>query len=453
MKQRTGLAVLALVLLFRAPPTDAAPPHPRVSLKVSPRKGAHGCPSEKELQQKVAAILGYSPFRKQAPRRVTSVLSSSGSTLHARIELFDTHTHKRLGVRELSSTGPACEELGQAMALAIALAIDPLAQPPPARPAASAPPSLAKAPPPPRPSAFPVEVGAAGTLGAAAGASGASASSAPATRPTAPLAEAVPAPAEAERPAPTVAAPDAGLPAAAALEAALVPTKRPDAGSAMEAGPALDAGPALAAAEAPDAGPALAAAEAPDAGPPPAVVAAPEVPAAAPVAPEAPAEVKPWHALVGAGAEWTAGLVPHHAFGVLLHGGLVFSFASVELEATWLPSTSLAFAPGTISSTLVTGALVGCARFGGFGACGLFETGPFHSQGTGYAQSQSQTTWAVAVGVRAQWDWVFAHPVGLRLQADGLVNVVRTRLLVGSDVVWQAPSFALALGAGVFFVF
>ena len=144
------------------------------------------------------------------------------------------------------------------------------------------------------------------------------------------------------------------------------------------------------------------------------------------------------------------GLVPSAAFGVVAHGGVAFGVASVELEARWLPSTSLAFEGGTISSTLVTAGLVGCATFGPWAACGLLETGPYSAQGKGFTESQSHTTWVLGLGARGQWDWVFAHPVGLRVHVDGLVNVLRTRLLVGEDVAWEAPSVALAVGVGLF---
>jgi hypothetical protein len=425
MTHRAGLVALALVQLLPATGEGASTRrHAQVSLDVTRRASAHGCPSEKELRREVTAILGYAPFDGSARRRVTSVLWASGGMFHARIELQDARTHKSLGVRELSAGGPTCAELGPAMALAIALAIDPLAQPPPPRAVAAIPRPAPAVTPAPAPRLATVGVGQTASLSAAA-----------ASTPGASIQPAV-APVETTQPpsAPP-APPDAGT---LVLAAAVAPADGgTDAGLLSAAPTPLDAGV-----------------------PPVAVALAPEVskaepaePAAAAPAPSQKEDARAWHALAGVGADWTLGLVPSAAFGVVAHGGVAFRFASVELEASWLPSTSIAFASGTISSTLVTGALVGCATFGDFGACGLFQAGPLTSQGKGYADAQSHTTWVVALGARGQWDWVFAHPVGLRLQVDGLVNLVRTRLLVGPDTAWRAPGVALAVGAGVFLVF
>jgi hypothetical protein len=440
MTHRAGL-VLALVRLLLPAAGEAAPaPRPaQASLSVSKKASAHSCPAEKELRANVTAILGYAPFHKGARRHVTAVLWAADGTFHARIKLLDARTHKTLGNRELSAAGPTCEALSEAMALAIALAIDPLAQPP-QKPAAALPPVAVASGPTPaaRPKAAPA---------LAASSSTAVASSREPAQPA-------PAPLPSEPPLLPLEAMDAGAPEAAA---ALTPA---DAGGEADAGTAL-AVPGLPAAV--DAGAALAVPGLPaavDAGAPAAVapVVVPPVETPAPVA-TASQETPPsggFHGLVGAGADVTVGLVPSTAFAAVLHGGVAWNFASAELEARWLPSTSTAFGVGTISSTLRTGALVGCATFqsvGAFGACGLLEVGPLTSQGRGYSESFKTTTWTVALGVRGQWDWVFAHPVGLRVHVDGLVNVVRTRVLVGPDVAWQAPTLALDVGAGLFLVF
>jgi hypothetical protein len=398
MTPRGGPAVPALALLFLSPWVDATPgAASRVSLEVTQKRGANGCPSEKALRQDVTSILGYAPFDAHAARRVRAVLSAREGGLQARIELLEVRTGHRLGLRELSAAGPSCAELGAAVALAIALAIDPLAQPPASRLAQGRTPFV-------------------------------STEAASTTSP--------PVPAPAGRPvarAPPLGAPDAGPPL---VDADAAP---PDGGVEMAPGKeAAEAAPA-------DAGTAALVVEAP---PAPLVV----VPAPPPSC-EPPTEPPPFHFLVGAGGDWTLGLVPRSAFGVLVHGGLVWRFAQVELEARFLPSTSLAFESGTISSSLVTGTLVGCGSLGDFSACGLFQAGALSSTGSGYVQSQSATNWEVALGARLQWSWVFAHPLGVRVQVDGLVNLVRTRLLVGPDVAWHAPSFGFAAGAGVFLVF
>jgi hypothetical protein len=56
----------------------------------------------------------------------------------------------------------------------------------------------------------------------------------------------------------------------------------------------------------------------------------------------------------------------------------------------------------------------------------------------------------VSAGVRAQWEWLFADPVGLRLHLDGAVNVLRPRFLVDSQEAWAVPPFSVWVGGGLF---
>ncbi len=415
--------------------------HSHASLEVTRRASADSCPSQKEVREQVTAILGYRPFDKNSRRRLTAVLWAAGGTFHARIQLKDARTHKSLGVRELSANGPSCEELGAAMALAIALAIDPLAQPPPPRvvPAVPAvPPAESSAS-----GAATVREGGAGVAlaGAAASSPGATATAVP-TPPR-------PRPQPPARSAPVATPPavslDAGVPALeplAEVDAGIPNAATPDAGAPEAATP--DAGAPTVATPAPEPPPPLP--------PPPVASAAPEATAASPS--EA---ARPWHGIVGVDGAWTVGFVKRNAFGVFLHGGVAWQFFSVELEAGWLPSTSFPFSSGSISSTLVTGALVGCGTLSGFGLCAVVQTGPLTSTGSGYPTVQSASSWVLQLGVRAQWDWVFAHPVGLRLQAEGLVNAVQTRIQVAAEpapeTAWTSPTLAFSLAAGLFVLF
>lgn len=442
MTRAAGLGVVALALLPAvAMGATASKPKPAlVALTFQRRASANACPSEKELRREVAAILGYMPFDRHARKVMSCVLWGEGETLHARLQLRDARTHKSLGLRELSASGPGCQELASAVALAIALAVDPLAKPPPPRAVEQ----RAAAPPPPPPARSTPHAAPAGAGSTSVGAGSTGAAPVRVDQGT----KAVPPP-------PVVAAPPPEQVAAAADAgpeplASVGPTDAgpPQGSDAGVQAPVVVVPPAVA----PDAGAELAA-PTPEAKPvPPVVETKPEAvpaPAATPPAEEA----RPFYGLAGLGADWTIGLVPRRAFGVVAHGGVAWSFASAELEARWLPSTSFNFNGGSISSTLVTGSLVGCALFGDWGACGLIQAGPLSSQGSGYPQSLNATTWVFAVGARGQWDWVFAHPVGLRVHVDGLVNLVRSRLLVNSAVAWEAPPVALAVGAGLYLVF
>jgi len=208
---------------------------------------------------------------------------------------------------------------------------------------------------------------------------------------------------------------------------------------------------------APDAGPSTA-----DAGPPAAVDAGvalqpdggTEVIATeggAPVLVPEPAPSKTgWRPVAGVEALGAVGVLPGFAGGVLLHAGAASSTASIELEGRWLPGTARAFGPGSISTSLVAGSLVGCARFGSWSACGLALAGPVSGKGTGFARSQDASAWMVSAGARGQWEWLFADPVGLRLHLDGAVNLVRPRFLVDSQEAWAVPPVSVWVGGGLF---
>jgi hypothetical protein len=73
----------------------------------------------------VAALLGTSPWSDEAPRTLVVAVQAPAGQLAARIEMRGARGAVT-GVRELSSTRPDCKELAEAMALAIAIAIDPL---------------------------------------------------------------------------------------------------------------------------------------------------------------------------------------------------------------------------------------------------------------------------------------------------------------------------------------
>lgn len=452
MCRRASLLLCGLCLaLTGAASVSARARKPPAHVRLDYRRlaGAERCPGRHELEQQVSQILGQRPFTRKAPRTVRCVLRGEGAGIAAQVQLLDTRSGRVLGVRELSGTGPGCEELGSAVALAIALAVDPLAKPPPPRPplaGASASPVVVS-PPPPAPRSTP------------------SASSPPAFTSTPGVSATA---AQTARPDRTGPLPDAGPLASLGL-VPLALASGPDAGrapAAPDAGPLASLGVVpLAVGLGADAGPVPldAGQRAPDAGAVPlaAVDAGPEVAAVdAGLPAEALAETEAagaastpssgWRPVAGVGVVGAAGVLPGVAGGVLVHAGAASSTASVELEGRWLPGTSTAFGTGTISTKLVSGALVGCARFGSWSACGLTQAGPLSAEGQGYSRSQEATAWMVSVGARGQWEWLFADPVGLRLHLDGAVNVVRPRLLVDSQEAWAVPPVSVWVGGGLF---
>lgn len=88
--------------------------------------GTESCPPEAELQNAVAARLGYDPFSTWAQDTLFVELTADASQgFVARVKLVDAQSNVR-GERELHAKN-ACADLVPTMALTISLAIDPMA--------------------------------------------------------------------------------------------------------------------------------------------------------------------------------------------------------------------------------------------------------------------------------------------------------------------------------------
>lgn len=85
-----------------------------------------GCPSREALARAIAGRLGYEPFADDAGDRLRAVIARDGARLRATIELLEAGV--TTGTRELEGAPDAdCSALASAVALAMAIAIDPLA--------------------------------------------------------------------------------------------------------------------------------------------------------------------------------------------------------------------------------------------------------------------------------------------------------------------------------------
>ncbi|MEZ4220664.1 MAG: hypothetical protein R3B13_07015 [Polyangiaceae bacterium] len=87
--------------------------------------GAEQCPDRDELAGAVEAELGYAPFRDDAKETLVVRISERAQSLEAKVQLQD-ESGKVLGERLLSSAAGDCGELARTLALAVAIAIDPV---------------------------------------------------------------------------------------------------------------------------------------------------------------------------------------------------------------------------------------------------------------------------------------------------------------------------------------
>ena len=136
------LAALLAVALDQT--SLAAPPHRFVRFSYERGSGTSSCPDEAAVRGAVAERLGYDPFAGDAPESVVVKLKRTDRGLRAEVEIRDRSGHAT-GARSLDSASARndCTELASALALAVALAIDPLliARPPP-EPACPPPPRV-----------------------------------------------------------------------------------------------------------------------------------------------------------------------------------------------------------------------------------------------------------------------------------------------------------------------
>ena len=145
---RAKFSVLCFLVLAVFAPWRAASAEPsadrrvkqHASLRYERGPGAERCPDASALRRSVEGHLGYDPFDETAALQIRCQISVQRAQLLAVVNVSN-RASRRSGERKLASTNMNCEELTDAAALAIAIAIDPLL------PTASAPPGP---PEPPR---------------------------------------------------------------------------------------------------------------------------------------------------------------------------------------------------------------------------------------------------------------------------------------------------------------
>jgi hypothetical protein len=146
---RFGLALATVGALVE--PAAAAPLSSE--LRVERAGDAEGCPDRAALARLVAGIVGATPSDGAAAVRADVSFARAPSGFEATLRLMGA----REGERTLTDTGPTCTALGRAVAITLALLLDPELDarpppPPPAPPVVVAP-AVAVAPAPaPRPS-------------------------------------------------------------------------------------------------------------------------------------------------------------------------------------------------------------------------------------------------------------------------------------------------------------
>jgi hypothetical protein len=110
-----------LVVLLAA----AVAERPSVALTYSREGAATGCPERARLEDAVSSRLGYVPFSTQAPTRLDVALEGGAQGLRASIRRISADGNVT-GTRALNSNASGCDSLFEALAVTVALVIDPL---------------------------------------------------------------------------------------------------------------------------------------------------------------------------------------------------------------------------------------------------------------------------------------------------------------------------------------
>ena len=163
VRRRSGPFILFLAWSLLASRTARAS-HPAVALRYERAPGADSCAGPDELRRAVAARLGYDPFQVDEGLDTIIVrIRPVGSGLEGTFERQAPSQTATRTPSTITSKNSSCTELMSALAVGIAIAVDPLSimrEPPSVAPtpAPPPPPPPPHAPPPPAPPSPPAEV-------------------------------------------------------------------------------------------------------------------------------------------------------------------------------------------------------------------------------------------------------------------------------------------------------
>ena len=176
-------------------------------------------------------------------------------------------------------------------------------------------------------------------------------------------------------------------------------------------------------------------------------------PTPAPMPAPAPTDTRssPPRPFVGIDALASVGLAPAPAVGLSLFAGLRSRALSVaaELRADAPASAPSASGPGRVGAHSYEAAIVPCAHAGAVSLCGVGSVGLLYASSAGITDPRSNTGFFACAGARVGLEWPLSETISLRVRLDGLVDLRRTTLQIGSAPAWPAPLLAGTAGAGL----
>jgi hypothetical protein len=120
-----GVALVLAYPCFSAAPAKAAEVGTAtVNLRWHRGTGAEACTEQTKLEELVKTRLGRDPFSSEAERTLDASITSESGTWHVELRVRD-HSGASLGQRIFDVRAESCDQVVDAVSLAVALAIDP----------------------------------------------------------------------------------------------------------------------------------------------------------------------------------------------------------------------------------------------------------------------------------------------------------------------------------------
>jgi hypothetical protein len=178
---------------------------------------------------------------------------------------------------------------------------------------------------------------------------------------------------------------------------------------------------------------------------------APSAPSPPDESPRATVPARPWSPFFGADLLTSAGTAPSPTAGLAVFGGLdVHPWTmALELRADFPAGAHASEGGGSVSSWVLLAGLVPCFHLGWASLCAVGETGTLQAQGSGVTLPASGSSLLAFAGLRAGAELPITPSVALRLRLEGLADLNRATLDLGTTMVWQAPLLAADLGGGL----
>jgi hypothetical protein len=144
-----------------------------------------------------------------------------------------------------------------------------------------------------------------------------------------------------------------------------------------------------------------------------------------------------------------AGEAPEPGLGTALHAAWVTPRHSFGLELGARTRGEEDVAAGRVEVRPWRVAFLPCLRLGAASACGLAALNLLEARGRELVDEREDRTWILALGGKIAWDFAISRRLIVRPYAEGGGSLVRARVRVAGEPVWDSPLGVIAAGIAV----